>query len=109
VRHSIPQLRVSVQAETASLLERTASQRAREWTIATPKLLTGGILAGTSGGCLATLSGIGGPPLILMYELLAVPKASDPLLYVAVILCRCFGHAVEAIKFSIGRARGQAC
>lgn len=68
-----------MQAETASLLERTASQRATEWTISTPKLLTGGILAGTSGGCLATLSGIGGPPLILMYELLAVPKASDSL------------------------------
>ena len=63
-----------MQAETAPLLERSASQKARQWTIATPLLLAAGALAGTSAGCLATLSGIGGPPLILMYELLAVPK-----------------------------------
>ena len=64
----------AMQAEAAPLLERSASQKARQWTIATPVLLTAGALAGTSAGCLATLSGIGGPPLILMYELLAVPK-----------------------------------
>ena len=63
-----------MQAEAAPLLEQSASQKARQWTIATPLLLAAGALAGTSGGCLATLSGIGGPPLILMYELLAVPK-----------------------------------
>ena len=65
-----------MQAEAAPLLERSASQKARLWTIATPLLLTAGALAGTSAGCLATLSGIGGPPLILMYELLAVPKVT---------------------------------
>ncbi|CAL5220614.1 g2656 [Coccomyxa viridis] len=61
-------------AEAQPLLERSASHKARHWTIATPKLIAAGALAGTSAGCLATLSGIGGPPLILMYELLAVPK-----------------------------------
>lgn len=65
-----------MQAEAAPLLERTASQKARQWTIATPVLVASGALAGTSAGCLATLSGIGGPPLILMYELLAVPKVT---------------------------------
>ena len=72
-----------MQAAAAPLLERTASQKARQWTIATPVLVASGALAGTSAGCLATLSGIGGPPLILMYELLAVPK---------VIPCSASGH-----------------
>ncbi len=65
---------IDAQAEAQPLLERSASQKARHWTIATPKLVGAGALAGTSAGCLAVLSGIGGPPLILMYELLAVPK-----------------------------------
>lgn len=64
----------AVQAELAPLLDRTASQKAMAWTIGTKKLIASGSLAGTSAGCLAALSGIGGPPLILMYELLAVPK-----------------------------------
>ena len=51
-----------MQAEAALLLERSASQKARQWTITTPLLLAAGALAGTSAGCLATLSGIGGPP-----------------------------------------------
>ena len=62
------------QEEAALLLDRSPSHKARTWTIKTPKLLGAGALAGTSAGCLAALSGIGGPPLILMYELLAVPK-----------------------------------
>ena len=65
---------MGAQDEAQPLLDRSASHMARHWTIAAPKLIGAGALAGTSAGCLATLSGIGGPPLILMYELLAVPK-----------------------------------
>jgi len=39
------------------------------------KLLVGaGAAAATCSGCLSALAGIGGPPIILMYELLRVPQ-----------------------------------
>jgi hypothetical protein len=53
---------------------RTASQKAAEWKLDTRLLIASGAVAATTSGCLSALSGIGGPPLILMYELLAVPK-----------------------------------
>lgn len=40
----------------------------------TRTLVCSGAVAATCSGMLSALSGIGGPPLILMFELLAVPK-----------------------------------
>ena len=53
---------------------RTASQKAAEWTLDTRVLVSVGAVAATCSGMLSALSGVGGPPLILMYEMLAVPK-----------------------------------
>ncbi len=50
-------------------------REAREWRISTLLLVGTGATAATCSGCLAALAGIGGPPLILMYELLRVPQA----------------------------------
>ena len=57
---------------------RSASQKAAEWTLDTRVLVGVGAVAATCSGMLSALSGVGGPPLILMYELLAVPKARAP-------------------------------
>ena len=50
-------------------------REAREWRIPMLLLIGTGATAATCSGCLAALAGIGGPPLILMYELLRVPQA----------------------------------
>ncbi|BDA49843.1 hypothetical protein COCOBI_14-4630 [Coccomyxa sp. Obi] len=57
-----------------SLATRTASQAAAEWTMDSRTLVPSAAAAATCAGMLSALSGIGGPPLILMFELLEVPK-----------------------------------
>lgn len=52
----------------------TPSKTVADWEIDTVTLVSSGAVAATAAGMLSALSGIGGPPLILMYELLAVPK-----------------------------------
>ena len=42
--------------------------------MSTPLLFGVGATAAVFSGCLSALSGIGGPPIILMYELLRVPQ-----------------------------------
>ena len=49
-------------------------RQAREWRVSTPLLVGVGATASVCSGCLSALSGIGGPPIILMYELLRVPQ-----------------------------------
>lgn len=47
---------------------------AEEWSVGSVKLLSSCAVAATFSGLLGTLSGVGAPPLILMYEILRVPK-----------------------------------
>jgi len=47
---------------------------ARDWRVSTKLLVGAGAAAATCSGCLSALAGIGGPPIILMYELLRVPQ-----------------------------------
>ena len=56
---------------------RSASQAAAEWTMDSWTLVPSAAVAATFAGMLSALSGIGGPPLILMFELLEVPKVSS--------------------------------
>ena len=50
-------------------------RQARAWRVSAPLLVGVGATAAVCSGCLSALSGIGGPPIILMYELLRVPQA----------------------------------
>ena len=68
---------------------RTASQKAAAWKVDTRLLIGSGAVAATCSGVLSALSGIGGPPLILMYELLAVPKARTVLPVLAPMQSMC--------------------
>lgn len=63
-------------------VDRSASQRkAAEWSMDTRTLVGSAAVAATCSGMLSALSGIGGPPLILMFQLLAVPKVREGLLF----------------------------
>ena len=74
---------------------RSASQKAAEWSLDTRVLVGVGAVAATCSGMLSALSGVGGPPLILMYELLAVPKVRACLQSTAYMVSYRSRHATE--------------
>ena len=68
---------LAVNTEPQAVCGRGAQLRdrqAREWRVSTLLLVGVGATAAVCSGCLSALSGIGGPAIILMYELLRVPQ-----------------------------------
>ncbi|KAK9828094.1 hypothetical protein WJX81_003675 [Elliptochloris bilobata] len=61
--------------DSLARLASAQDRQARGWRVSTPLLIGVGATAATCSGCLSALAGIGGPPIILMYELLRVPQA----------------------------------